>query len=229
MLSMRGHRNMKIKLKDYKIGELSDFYGISTDTFRLYDKKGLLISCKNDINNYRIYTRDDFVFTDNIMRLRNLGIPLSDIKKIVSEYTLEEIAEYGLRTIHSRESEMKVVYKKYLKLKDFNRKIEQFSQNMGKITVERSPTFIIKKITGSFEETNKAFDKFGLDTIITLCFYYPQRYFDDDMMIYMNNPKLRGELFEYSFCQEDNENAKKILLGMMILIYLNQGCAYISL
>ena len=60
---------MKIKADNYTIGDLAKFYGVSTDTIRLYDKKGVLLSQKNDENNYRIYSRDDMIMMDYIVKL----------------------------------------------------------------------------------------------------------------------------------------------------------------
>jgi DNA-binding transcriptional MerR regulator len=48
---------MKYQVKDYYVKEIADYYGISAQTVRLYDKKGLLPSGKNELNGYRIYTR----------------------------------------------------------------------------------------------------------------------------------------------------------------------------
>ena len=33
---------MKYKLDDYKVGEIAKFYGVSVDTVRFYDRKGVL-------------------------------------------------------------------------------------------------------------------------------------------------------------------------------------------
>ena len=52
---------MKIKVKNYRIGEIASFYGISLDAARLYDKKGILSPVKDTSNNYRSYSREDLV------------------------------------------------------------------------------------------------------------------------------------------------------------------------
>ena len=39
----------------FKIGEVADMLGISTDTLRFYEKKGLLASRKDPKNGYRYY------------------------------------------------------------------------------------------------------------------------------------------------------------------------------
>ena len=61
---------MKHQVKDYYVKEIADYYGISAQTVRLYDKKGLLPSDKNELNGYRIYTREDIVTMDYICRLK---------------------------------------------------------------------------------------------------------------------------------------------------------------
>ena len=51
--------------RKYHIGELAAYYGVSSDTLRLYDKKGIL-SPKKDVNGYRVYSREDMIFLDYV-------------------------------------------------------------------------------------------------------------------------------------------------------------------
>ena len=81
---------MKYQVKDYYVKEIADYYGISAQTVRLYDKKGLLPSDKNELNGYRIYTREDIVTMDYICRLKKMHFSLEDIRKIMNEEPLEE-------------------------------------------------------------------------------------------------------------------------------------------
>ncbi len=72
---------MKYQVKDYCVKEIADYYGISAQTVRLYDKKGLLPSDKNKLNGYRIYTREDIVTMDYICRLKKMHFHLRTSEK----------------------------------------------------------------------------------------------------------------------------------------------------
>ena len=69
---------MKYKLDDYKVGEIAKFYGVSVDTVRFYDRKGVLKPEKKSDNNYRTYNKEEFISMDYIMRLRSLGISIEN-------------------------------------------------------------------------------------------------------------------------------------------------------
>lgn len=45
-----------MQIEEYlKIREVADLLGVSTQTLRLWEKKGELVSYRNPINNYRMY------------------------------------------------------------------------------------------------------------------------------------------------------------------------------
>ena len=60
---------MKYKLDDYKVGEIAKFYGVSVDTVRFYDRKGVLRPEKKTDNNYRSYNKEEFITMDYICLL----------------------------------------------------------------------------------------------------------------------------------------------------------------
>ena len=92
---------MKYQVKDYYVKELADYYGISAQAVRLYDKKGLLPSDKNEVNGYRTYTREDVVTMDYICRLKKMHFSLEEIRRIRAEgvdreiFTLCKNEKYG--------------------------------------------------------------------------------------------------------------------------------------
>lgn len=88
---------MKYQVKDYYVKELADYYGISAQAVRLYDKKGLLPSDKNEVNGYRTYTREDVVTMDYICRLKKMHFSLEEIRRIMNEEPLEQVAEMAAR------------------------------------------------------------------------------------------------------------------------------------
>ncbi|MGL4991614.1 MAG: MerR family transcriptional regulator [Sarcina sp.] len=72
------------------IGELSNIFGISTDTLRYYDKIGVLKASINPDNNYRYYLLQDIEKLELILGIRDLGVSLSKIKETIENENLEE-------------------------------------------------------------------------------------------------------------------------------------------
>ncbi len=90
-LSAWNWRNERMKDK-YCIGDLAKHYGISTDTLRLYDRQGVLLSHRAP-NGYRYYTRTDFICLGYILRLRKNNMPLADIGPLMHGGSLESVAD----------------------------------------------------------------------------------------------------------------------------------------
>lgn len=83
-----------LSLKTYKIGEIAKLLGISAETVRNYEKKGLIEPYKED-SNYRYF---DIIMVNhlfNIQKFQKYGYNLHEIKEIIDESTIKE-AEYSL-------------------------------------------------------------------------------------------------------------------------------------
>lgn len=92
----------------YKIGEISNLYGIGTDSLRYYEKIGIL-KPKRDSNGYRMYNIND-IRTLNILReLRKIGFSLQEIKDHLINFDIEKtitLFETGIEYIDERTAEL---------------------------------------------------------------------------------------------------------------------------
>lgn len=69
----------------FRIGEVSQFTGVSKDTLHFYNKIGLLVPDYTDPDNqYRYYSLKNLWQLDIITTCRKLDIPLETIRKILS-------------------------------------------------------------------------------------------------------------------------------------------------
>lgn len=98
-----------MKSKDnYKIGEISNLYGIGTDSLRYYEKIGIL-KPKRDSNGYRMYNIND-IRTLNILReLRKIGFSLQEIKDHLLNFDIEKtitLFKTGMDYIDERTAEL---------------------------------------------------------------------------------------------------------------------------
>ncbi|MCC8064414.1 MAG: MerR family transcriptional regulator [Clostridiales bacterium] len=72
-----------------KINEAEALVGITRKNIRFYEQEGLLTPRRNRANGYRDYGDEDVARLQQIKLLRKLGMPLSDIRRVLSgEQTL---------------------------------------------------------------------------------------------------------------------------------------------
>lgn len=72
----------------YKIGELVKTYNIGRDAIKYYEELEILKPTR-DKNGYRLYSIDDVCKLNLIRELRNLNIPMKEIKKYLEKRDVE--------------------------------------------------------------------------------------------------------------------------------------------
>ena len=76
------------KHDSFKIGELSKYFHIGVDSIRYYEKVGILNPVRNEENNYRSYTNEDFHRLALIREMLGLGFNTEQIKDYVADRDL---------------------------------------------------------------------------------------------------------------------------------------------
>ena len=76
-------------LRRYKIGELATLAEMSPRTIRYYEEIGLLNSVKRIEGGKRVYTDKDYQRLKFIMRLKHLGLPLSEMHELEDIYQID--------------------------------------------------------------------------------------------------------------------------------------------
>jgi DNA-binding transcriptional MerR regulator len=77
---------------EYTINKLAKLAGVSTRTLRYYDELGLLSPIQMSSNGYRIYGQKEIDRLQQILFYRELGVPLDEIKKIMSNKNFDREA-----------------------------------------------------------------------------------------------------------------------------------------
>ena len=77
---------------EYSIKKLSRLAGVSARTLRYYDEIGLLKPVRISSNGYRIYEQKEVDLLQQILFYREMGVPLDEIKKIISSKSFDEKA-----------------------------------------------------------------------------------------------------------------------------------------
>lgn len=75
----------------WTIGEVAQLFAISTDTLRYYEKSGLLTAHKDRFNGYRYYSYNDIVLLMDILFLRNMELPVADIRQVITQMDIGDI------------------------------------------------------------------------------------------------------------------------------------------
>lgn len=78
----------------YKIGEVADYFQLSVQTLRLYEKNGLFVpAVVNEDTGYRYYEYTQFENLRLIVLLKNIGLPLKTIGNLVNMPKSEEYVQ----------------------------------------------------------------------------------------------------------------------------------------
>ncbi len=88
-------------MKTYSISQLAGLFDLSRSTLLYYDRINLLCAPGRTPAGYRRYTQDEYDRLERICTLRNTGLPLSDIKELLSGDTAPgiQILENRLKEI----------------------------------------------------------------------------------------------------------------------------------
>ena len=80
-------------MKTYKIGEIAKMLGISSETIRKYEKKGLIMPYKEEESRYRFYDIIQINYLMNLQKLQKFGYSLNEIGKIMKTESMAEMEE----------------------------------------------------------------------------------------------------------------------------------------
>lgn len=71
---------------NYRSGELARLAGVSTDTLRHYERKGVLSVPQRSANGYRVYPRQSLERVRLVRRALGVGFTLDELARILSEH-----------------------------------------------------------------------------------------------------------------------------------------------
>ncbi|KIQ79138.1 MerR family transcriptional regulator [Bacillus sp. L_1B0_8] len=126
--------------KRFTIGEMAKMHNIAESTLRYYDEKGIFHpSIVDPHTNYRYYTIDQFSLLDTIKFLRQLNIPLKEIKKYIDERN----PTYALNLL---EKQQEMMLKKQREIEYALAKMEHRIHLIKKATKAETDRILIKKI-----------------------------------------------------------------------------------
>lgn len=196
-------REMEDRKDLYYIGELAEYFGVSRDTLRLYDKVGILSPKKDEKNQYRTYSREDFICLDYVMRLRKINMSLEDINMMINDCTIERaeaVMQVQEKILEDKIEELRSLQ---IMVKDYQKSFSNAIQNMRQISIEESPVFIYSDVKSSMTEVMSNFTALTKTHVPKFTFVADRNhYFTMDF----DDPEERKNYLHYAITLVDDEN-----------------------
>ncbi|MBQ6401316.1 MAG: MerR family transcriptional regulator [Firmicutes bacterium] len=125
----------------FKIGEIGELFGLNIRTLRYYDEIGLLKPDHTDPDSgYRYYSTSQFEPLNTIRYLRELDVPLEDIRRFLGSRDVDAMKEMlgeQIRDIEERQRSLEGIRRK------LNGRLEQIraaqEEPLGKVEIHRLP------------------------------------------------------------------------------------------
>ena len=195
---------MKFKLDNYKVGELAEFYGVSVETIRFYEKVGIVNPLRNEENNYRSYSKEEVISLDYIMKLREMDFSIDEIKGILKKDKLADLYDAIGEKEEKIKEEIQVLEEKLSTLRTYKEKINQCLHRTGKVEVIEDMSFVIKNIDSSLKKSLDALKNWTfLEMPAFTIMADPELLASDESLL---DRKNRSEQCEYVVLAEDYGN-----------------------
>lgn len=127
-------------MRKYNIGEAAKIMGISSESLRNYERRGLLAPLRDE-NGYRTYTRADIYLLSTIRVLRNAGYSFSSINHLLGA-SYEEALRTKQQRCAEMEEELMHLQLKLQALKDECEEYQALKKNAKNIRETVSPAML---------------------------------------------------------------------------------------
>lgn len=113
------------------ISDVEHKVGLSKKSIRFYEENGLLNITRNETNDYRLYTEEDIHKLKIIKFLRELGVPIRELKMLNDKtLSLTECINNRIKNINEEE-------KNYVKLKEMCEEIKEENYEFSNLDIEK--------------------------------------------------------------------------------------------
>lgn len=112
--------------KKYRTGELLSYLGVSRDTLRYYEEKGLLSPKKNDVNNYRDYDIFDIYTIMIIDFYKKRGMSIGQIQALLKDSDITDL----LSSLDEKEEEIEKKINDLQSMKNRIAKTKSFAEDV---------------------------------------------------------------------------------------------------
>lgn len=124
--------------KQYSIHQIAELLGISADAIRLYEKEGMVKPVRSD-NGYRWYGVTQIHRIMGISLYRQLGVGLSEIRRLFQVEDFAGLSEEFGALIESNEKDIEMLRQKVQKLRFMRDHIQELNRGMGNYSIRTLP------------------------------------------------------------------------------------------
>ena len=164
-------------MRYYQIGEAAELTGLSRDTLRFYEKKGLIRSERKE-NGYRLYNENDLAALISIKYRRHMNHSIGDIEKdlIGSNFSIENMKKLTEAAIIKEQQELRKHQLSMKRLELTKRDIASIEAHMGRCSEKCFPKIYEGEPKSSYMEAIRSWftlasEKDGLDMCYLLDSY----------------------------------------------------------
>lgn len=147
---------------NFKISEIANLFGVSTDTLRFYEKKGLLKPSVNNQNHYRSYELTDINLLIDILFYRRMDLSIKDIHTILYEGDLDQLQQtliYKEQEIRDLIEEQKLILNKLMLTAHH---VDEIKSAMGEVKIQPMPAYYVllrgKNEIAAYRKSKKIFN-----------------------------------------------------------------------
>ncbi len=168
--------------RKYLIGDIARIAGVTRDTLRFYEKKGI-IEAKKDNNGYRYYSDNDIYNLVHILYHRKMNSSLKDIEEIRRMdrgSTLDFMKDYLKTSIKREEEALKSHRRTIARLLLTKRDMKNAETYMGKYLLKRFPeAYIIDECSNFREGLRNWFQVSAMKEGLDMTYFYTELEFGE--------------------------------------------------
>jgi MerR family mercuric resistance operon transcriptional regulator len=128
-------------MEGLRIGELAERAGVSRDTVRFYERKGLLPRPRRTASQYRVYDEKTAARLHFIRRGQEIGLTLEDIRELLRLHELQTPQECR-RVAERLRARIDAIDAKIALLRDFRRQLAESHDRCEKAHSESCPVVL---------------------------------------------------------------------------------------
>ena len=123
----------------YKISQVAKIIGVSTEAVRLYEKKGVLKSEKDEESGYRLFNALDIGTMLRCRSYAQFGLSLSKAASLINDYDLEQSHRVLVGQEAHMQQEIERQMRCLVRLKELNQLIAGCERDAGVCRVQEHP------------------------------------------------------------------------------------------
>jgi len=190
----------------YLVNEIAKYFGVTNDTIRYYDKLGIISPKKDKNNNYRYYDRGDIICFSYVFELKNIDLPLKEVRTLLNDSSLEYAA--GVIEDHEQRIDAKIKELQQLKsvISDYRKCFYNAIENVDVLKISDNPNIIYREIeepNGSVIENMTYFQNLTMMHVPLFTFCINKELFLSEM--FYNNVMECRKHFKYALSLKDEE------------------------